>query len=668
MKQNKKIYIVAITIILAIIIVIGVIVFSKNVKKVNPEEALKQYIAYINENNYEEMYNNITENTISKEDFLARNKNIYSGIDLSNLEIEIISTEKNGKNAKITYKAKMETEAGTIEYQNDADFIKQDGKYYLNWSSNDIFPELNNEDKVRVETTKAERGKILDRNNKVIAGQGEVYLVGLVPGKLNENTEKDFEELANLLGISKEKIQKSLKASWVKDDSFVPLKSIKKDDEKLKNNLLKIAGVKLSTVSSRIYQYEGATSHLTGYIQNITAEELEENKGKGYNANSVIGRVGLEKVYEERLKGKDGVEIYIQDANGNKKKTILNIEVENGEDVKLTIDIDIQTKLYNQLKEDEGFFVVMHPKTGEILALVSTPSYDANDFVLGISTEEWNELKNSDSNPMMTRYLQSWCPGSTFKPITGAIGLTTNTLSVDDEFSYTGSAWQKDSSWGSYEITTLTPYSEAKNLRNALIYSDNIYFGQATLKIGKDNFIQSLNKIKFNENIDFALQLIKSQYSNEESINSETLLADSGYGQGQILVNPIHMASIYSAFANDGNMIKPYLEYKENKEVEYLVEGAFSKEAANIIKDDLIQVVEKGTAIDMKIDGKTIAGKTGTAELKASKEEKGETLGWFNCFSIDEDLENELLIVSMVENASDNGGSHYLIKKIRTLF
>ena len=310
----------------------------------------------------------------------------------------------------------------------------------------------------------------------------------------------------------------------------------------------------------------------------------------------------------------------------------------------------------------------MQPKTGELLALVSTPSYNPNSFALGIGTDEWNNIKNNQGNPMLARYLQSYCPGSTFKPVTGAIGLTTGSLSAEDTFQYNGLSWKKDG-WGEYDITTLTAYSGPKNLKNALIHSDNIYFAQAALQIGKKNFTEGLNKIKFNENIDIGLTTSKSQYANSGDISNEKVLADSGYGQGEILVNPIHIASIYSAFANDGNMVKPYLEAKNINTVEYLVENAFSKEAANTIKDDLIQVVEnpEGTANDMKVSGRTIAGKTGTAELKASKDAQADVLGWFDCFTTDEN-NNQLLVVSMVENGRDLGGSHYLIKKIKTLF
>lgn len=672
--MNKKTtiwIIVAIIIIATILGTIATFVLSKNKNK--PEEIWQKYIACINEQKYEEMYNMLTEDSkakISQDDFISRNKNIYDGIDMTDMQIKISSVEEeNSTTSKISYNQSMNTDAGKIEFDNTVRLTKNKEKGYLvNWSSSLIFPTLGNNDKVRIKTISAERGSIIDKNSQVLAGQGSVSSVGIVPGKLSDNKEADIEKIANLLGTTANSISKSLSASWVKDDTFVPLKKIAMDATDLKNQLLQIPGVKITTAKGRTYPLGETAAQLVGYVQTITAEELEANRGKGYTATSVIGKAGLEKQYEERLKGKDGVEIYIEGEDGTRKKDIARIDVQNGETIKLTIDSKIQTKLYNELKENEGFFVVMQPKTGELLALVSTPSYNPNSFALGIGTDEWNNIKNNQGNPMLARYLQSYCPGSTFKPVTGAIGLTTGSLSAEDTFQYNGLSWKKDG-WGEYDITTLTAYSGPKNLKNALIHSDNIYFAQAALQIGKKNFTEGLNKIKFNENIDIGLTTSKSQYANSGDISNEKVLADSGYGQGEILVNPIHIASIYSAFANDGNMVKPYLEAKNINTVEYLVENAFSKEAANTIKDDLIQVVEnpEGTANDMKVSGRTIAGKTGTAELKASKDAQADVLGWFDCFTTDEN-NNQLLVVSMVENGRDLGGSHYLIKKIKTLF
>lgn len=590
--KKKAVIISAVAVAVIALITVAILVLSK--EKQNPEEILKIYFAYIEKQNYEEMYNMVHSNT-DKEEFLKRNKNIYEGIHAKKIKIETTSIQNEKNKVIITYLTKMNTSAGDVEFENTAKLSKDDSKKYkIEWSSNLIFPELNNDYKVRVSNIEGKRGSILDRNGNILA----------------------------------------------------------------------------ETKTNREYPYKDITAHITGYVQGITAEELESKAEKGYNAHSIIGKTGLEQVYEERLKGKDGLKIYIEDNNGNIVKTIAETKGNDGEDIKLTIDINLQTKLYEKIKNDKGFFVVMNPQTGEILALVSTPSYDPNKFVTGMTNDEWNSISTNEAKPLFTRFISTWCPGSTFKPITGAIGLTTGKLSENDEFNYSGLAWQKDSSWGDHKITTLTAYSGKKNLKNALIHSDNIYFAQAVLKIGEKTFTEGLDKIKFNEDIDFELDTTKSTYSNSGRIEREATLADSGYGQGQLLVNPIHMASIYSAFVNEGNMVKPYIEYKENREKEYLVKNAFSKEAANIIKEDLIQVVESptGTAHDLKVNGVKLAGKTGTAELKASKEEKGKTLGWFDCFTVDEELDKSMLIVSMVEDGGSNGGSRYLKKIIRTLF
>ncbi len=665
-SKNKTIKTIVFVIVLTLILICGYFVF--NYLLTNPSAILEEYVSKINEEKYSEMYQMINDESkarISEEDFIKRNKNIYSGIDMANMQIIINGTKREALNkVKLDYTTKMNTSGGEITFDNSAVLTRKEKSYKINWTSNLIFPNLNDTDKVKVSSNKAIRGSIVDREGIKLATNGKASSVGIVPNKLGENKEENINIMAELLKTTPESINNKLSASWVKDNTFVPIKSIKLDDTELKNKLLTIPGVKITTIDARVYPLAEAASHLTGYVGQVTKEDLE--KKPGYSSNSVIGKTGLEKIYEEKLKGKDGLQIYIVDEQGNKKQTIIEQDKKDGEDVKLTIDSRIQKNLYNELQNDEGAFVVMNYKTGEILALVSTPSYDVNKMTLGVTTEEWKEISENAHTPMLARFLQSYCPGSTFKPLTGAIGISTGSLSEDDTFNYSGLSWQKDKSWGNFNVTTLTAYNGPKNLKNALIYSDNIYFAQATLKIGKINFINGLKKLKFGETIDFEMNLAKSKYSNSETISSEGQLANSGYGQGEILVNPVHMASIYSAFANSGNMVKPYLEYREEKNAEYLVEGAFTENASNIITEDLIQVVEKGTAKDMKINGITIAGKTGTAELKTSKEEKANTIGWFDCFTTD--YETPYLVVGMVEKANENGGSHYLIPMIRRMF
>lgn len=670
--KNKKITIGIIAILVVIAIIICAVIFIQKNDQKQAKQTLIDYMNLINEKNYEAMYEKVTNvNTIDKDTFITRNQNIYEGIDSANISIEIKEIVKEDDEYKINYHQKMYTSAGELEFDNSANMVKQDGEYKLRWSSNNIFPNLNETDRVRVETIEAKRGSILDRNKNPLAEDGKIASVGIVPGKLGDNKDENISKISELTGVSIEYINDSLNASYVKDDTFVPIKKISDTNTELKEQLLQIPGVMINKEDGRVYSLGKEAGHLIGYVQEINAEELEANEGKGYTSTSLIGKSGLEQAYEDTLRGIDGTRIYIVDEEGEEKLELKKQDKKDGEDVRLTIDSELQKNIYNQMQNDKGFFVVMEPQTGDLLALVSTPTFDSNDFVVGLTTEQWNNLNNDEAKPLYNRFIQKYCPGSTFKPVTGAIGLTLGTIDPNEDLGYSGTSWQKDSSWGNYNITTLTAYNGPKNLMNAIMYSDNIYFAQSVLKMGAENFTNSLNKLGFNEQLEFPISLAKSQYAynNGTTIEGETKLADSGYGQGDLLVNPIHMASIYSAFANEGNMINPRIEYKEADVGEVLKENAITKEAAETIKNDLIQVVENGSANDMKIEGTTIAGKTGTAELKTSSEDtESGTLGWFNCFTTNR-TEGNLLIVSMVENVQDNseGGSHYLIQKIRNI-
>lgn len=678
--KNKKIIIIVISIILILVISvgIGITIYFNNKPKNKPEDVLQVLASYINEKKYEEMYSLLSSKSkanISEEDFIKRNKNIYEGIEAENFSVDIQSIENENKLVKITYKNSMDTMSGHVDFINTATLeLNEEKEYKIDWTSNLIFPKLNTEDKVRVKTIEAKRGSILDRNGEYLATNGVASKIGLVPGKMSDNKEKDIEKIAELLNMTSDGINSELSASYVKADTFVPLKTVGKSEMELKNKLLEIKGIKIIDADERIYPQGVPTSQLVGYIQPINAEELKEKAKDGYTSSSKIGKYGLERAYESTLRAVNGSEIYIEDANGNKKTSIAKQEQKDGQDVKLTIDSKLQQTVYEQFKDDKSAVVVMNPKTGEVLVLASCPSFDSNDFSLGMTTADYKNLTENSDNLLYNRYLATYAPGSSLKPIIGAIGLTTGAFSADDDFGRSGTKWQNDSSWGDFYITTLSTYSEPANLKNALIHSDNIYFAKAALKIGGKNLINSLKNIGFGQQIEFPQTISKSSYSNSESFTNETQLANSGYGQGETLVNPIHMAMMYSAFVNEGNMIMPYLEYKENASSQmdkYYKENAFSKEAANEVRDDLIQVVENpsGTAHSAKIEGKTIAGKTGTAEIKQSKDDtEGTEIGWFNAFNVGESDENSLLVVSMVENVKGKGGSHYLLPKVRAIF
>ena len=646
-----------------------------------PEELLVEYMNHIPAQEYEQMYKMLhieASGNVSQEDFIKRNSAIYEGIEIQNMAVEIIAYDE--EQLTVTYQTSFDTVAGEISFENEAFFLEGEDGYKLVWDNSLIFPNLASTDKVRVLTTQANRGEILDRNGRVLAGKGTASSVGIVPGKL-ENREEAIAKIAELLETTPEVIEKKLSAQWVKDDSFVPIKTIPRveeiellkvepDEDVLKEkerheSLLAIPGVMISDVEVREYPLGEAAAHLVGYVQSVTAEDLEEHAGEGYTANSVIGRSGMEGLFEKELKGQNGCRIYIVNSEGKEKEELACILVQHGQDIKLTIDASLQIALYEQFQEDKSCSVAMNPYTGEVLALVSTPSYDNNDFIMGLSSEQWTALNDDEDKPMYNRFRQVWCPGSTFKPVTAAVGLESGAIDPNEDYGNVGLSWQKDASWGSYYVTTLHAY-EPVILENALIYSDNIYFAKAALKIGYEEMESSLTQLGFNAELPFEIKMAKSQYSNSESIETEIQLADSGYGQGQVLVNPLHMACIYSAFCNEGNIIKPYLVYQNEVSAEYWISGAFSSETASRVLEGTKKVVNDshGTGYAAHRDDIVLAGKTGTAEIKASKDDtSGTELGWFAVFTAEETVERPILIISMVEDVKGRGGSGYVVKK-----
>ncbi|MCI8282422.1 MAG: penicillin-binding transpeptidase domain-containing protein [Lachnospiraceae bacterium] len=683
--RKKRIRILCVTAAVTGILIIGIAVsfICFTIRKddsVSPEELLIQYMEHIPRKEYDYMYGMLdveASGNVTWEEFQKRNSAIYEGIEVKNLKVTDVVYDKERK--MVAYHTSMDTLAGTVSFENEALFLEGEEGYELVWNDSLIFPNLKASDKVRVSAEQAERGEIVDRNGSVLAGKGVASSVGIVPGKM-EDRQKALLEIAGLLEIQPEVIEKKLDAKWVKDYSFVPIKTITKIKEldlmtpepgeevlveqQRQEKLLAIPGVMISDTQVREYPLGEAAAHLMGYVQNVTAQDLEEHPGEGYTANSVIGKSGMEGLFEKELKGRDGCRICIVDADGNEKEELARIPVKHGQKIQLTIDAGLQRSLYEQFREDKSCSVAMNPYTGEVLALVSTPSYDNNDFILGLSDAQWSALNENEDKPMYNRFRQAWCPGSTFKSITAAVGLESGAVDPEEDYGNEGLSWQKDASWGSYYVTTLHEYESAV-LENALIYSDNIYFAKAALRIGAEELERALSRLGFQEEVPFEIKMAKSQYSNTEHIEREIQLADSGYGQGQVLINPLHLACLYSAFCNEGNIIKPYLVYRQEAVGEYWIPEAISPETAGRIAEGLKKVVNdpNGTGYDAHREDMVLAGKTGTAEIKVSKEDtSGTELGWFAVYT-PEETERPILLVSMTEDVKERGGSSYVVKK-----
>ena len=653
--EIKKKYIIGISV--CVLLIVSVF-FIFNQGKSN-EQVITEYFELLKKKDYKQMYQMLNQKTVytpTQKYFVEKYKEIYDDIGANNIQVKILDE----KNDIVKYQISMNTVAGTIEYKNKIGVKNEQ----IQFNNNLIMKDYKDGCKIKVTTYNPEkRGRILDRNGKVLAEDGKGYSVGLVKGKLNG--ENDYGQIAKYLETDVETIQKKMSASWIKDDSFVPIKTVSEITKNglVYNGILNISGVKISTVGIRTYPYDKVASHVVGYVQNVNAEDLKKHKNEGYNSTSVIGRSGIEAVYEKQLRGSSSGKIDLVDKNDKVIENLCALEIDKSpQDITLTIDIDLQQSLYNEYQNDKSASVALNPQTGEVLALVSTPSYSNNDFVLGLSTDKWNALNNDSNQPLMSRYKQTYTPGSTMKPITAAIGLETKTIDPDKDLG-AKDKWQKDSSWGSYYVTTLHAPSP-NNLKNAITYSDNVYFARSALNIGKDNLFKYYKNLKIGERIPFELALNKSQYINKNQKANDQLIGDSGYGQGQILMNPLQLASIYSAFVNNGSIYRPHLVEQGEQ---MWIQRVFSDKTVKTIKEDLINVIadEKGTGHAIYRDNVILAGKTGTAEIKQSQSDTtGTELGWFTVMTTDS--KQPLLITTMVEDVKDRGGSGYVVEHTKT--
>ena len=650
MKDKKK-WIIGIS---ACVLLMVSVFFVFNQGKSN-EQVVTEYFELLKKKDYKQMYQMLNPKIVytpTQKYFVEKYKEFYEEIDAKNIQIKILDEQ----DSVIEYLIYIDTLAGRITYRNKVG-VKDE---QIQFNKNLIMDGYTDGCKIKITTYNPEkRGRILDRNGKVLAEDGKGYSVGLVKGKLNG--ENDYGQIAQYLETDVETLQKKMSASWINDDSFVPIKTVSEatKNDLINKNILGINGVKISTVSIRTYPYDKVASHIVGYVQNVNAEDLKKHKNEGYNSTSVIGRNGIEAAYEEKLKGITSGKIELVDKNDKVIKELCHKEVKmSPQDITLTIDIDLQQSLYNEYQNDKSASVALNPKTGEVLALVSTPSYSNNDFVLGLSTDKWNALNNDVNQPLMSRYTQTYTPGSSMKPITAAIGLETKTIDPNKDLG-AKDKWQKDSSWGNYYVTTLHAPSP-NDLKNAITYSDNVYFARSALNIGKDNLFKYYKNLKIGEKIPFELALNKSQYINKNQKVSDQLIADSGYGQGQILMNPVQLASIYSAFVNNGSIYQPHIVQGQTKT---WIKNVFSKETTKTIKEALINAIadKNGTGHAIYHDHVVLAGKTGTAEIKQSQSDTtGTELGWFTVMTTDE--KQPILMTTVVEDVKNRGGSGYVVE------
>ncbi|WP_017690551.1 penicillin-binding transpeptidase domain-containing protein [Paenibacillus sp. PAMC 26794] len=666
---------------------IGMYLYMQNNKEaeVKPQTTVNQYIEHLQKKEFDQLYTLMTsaslqESGMNKEQFVEKYNAIYSGMEVSTVKAEVkpvdvaetasdgskTDAEKQNPDAyEVDYNLQLTTFLGEVSETHTLKMVRQEleegGKnWQINWQPSLILNDMVKGSKVRVRTLFPDRGDIVDRDGLPLATKGKMNEWGIVPEKLGDNPDQMITRIASHYQVSEDAIHKALAQTWVKPEYFVPIASTEEFDVPES-----LSGVTMQSKEIRYYPLGEAAAHLIGYVRKATKEDLDKDTEGYYRAEDWIGKAGLEQSMEKQLRGERGGLIEITDESGNARSELIRKDAVDGQNIQLTISSKQQKKLYQTLSSggDAGAMVLMNPTDGNLLALVSAPSYNPNKMVTGLTQAEWDAYSANEKLPFINRVTTRYAPGSTFKAITAAAGLMEKVTTADKTHDISGLQWRKDDSWGGYYVKRVKSLSPV-NMVDALVYSDNIYFAMEAIEMGSAKFIDGIQKFGFGDNFGLdELYLKPSQYANEAhlDLSSEVLLADTSYGQGEMLMSPIHLASSFTPFINEGKLVKPVLiEGKESTDPEVII----TPEAANTVKDALGEVVSRqgGTAHTLNSIPGGLAGKTGTAELKAKKGDKGQENGFFVVFDTDSPT---FLLSAVIEEVNGRGGSHYVVDKLK---
>jgi penicillin-binding protein 2 len=498
---------------------------------------------------------------------------------------------------------------------------------------------------IRLLPSRAPRGIIYDRKGNILVKSRPSFSITIYPWNLKqEDVAKTVKEISPIIGVKEEKIYQAIEESQ-RPFLSIPLKEDVdlKTATKILERKLSLTGVDLQVQPQRYYPDGKLLAPLLGYLGEIDKDKLRALRSKGYRLGDRIGKDGVERVYDEYLKGEDGGWQIRVNNRGQRLGVIGYEEPLPGNDLILAIDRQLQQVAWDSLEGRAGAIVVLNPQNGEILSLVSSPAYNPNLFAGSLSQEKWLSLKNDPLHPLTNRAIQGeYPPGSAFKVITAIAALERGIASPDKEFSCSGLFPFKDRvfrCWKEEGHGTL-------NLKEAIIHSCDIYFYQLGLETGVDNIVDFSQEFGLGRTsgIDLSEEekgFLPSRRWREKSLSREWFEGDTinlSIGQGYLLVTPLQMVSLISAVANGGRLYRPYLvkrilspEGEVIKEVRsrLIKEIRLKKENLDFLKESLFGVVNKqGTGWRARVKEIEVAGKTGTAENPL-----GEDHAWFIGFA-----------------------------------
>jgi penicillin-binding protein 2 len=543
--------------------------------------------------------------------------------------------------------------------------------WYLQVLEGGRFQEASDKNRIRIRPIAAPRGILFDRHGLPLVDNRPAFTLSLIPRELERDPDRrdaTLGRLASLLQIPYQELQDAV--ARVSPESFQPVRIRRglsiADMQKVEEWKLELPGVIVEVEPQRVYPNSRFAAHLLGYVREASDEQLRHGR---YRRGDMVGQTGLERLLDEFLRGKDGGERIEVDAMGRPVRLVQSSEPQPGAQVVTTVDRRVQEVAEKLMEGKTGAIVVMDPRSGDVLAMVSTPAFEIDRFTGTIDREAWLRVMKDPDFPLLNRTIQSqYPPGSVFKMVLVAAGLQEGTLTPADrvhcegEFPFGGRVfrdWKKEGH-GSVDLL------------GAVAHSCDVFFYNAGLKVGAPAMARYAAAFGFGGATGLELGgerigLIPHPRPTRKGRSpvwypGETL--NMSIGQGQLLVTPMQVARFTSAVANGGVLWKPRLVQR----IERPDRGVVWSDSGTVnghvelnpavwafLRHSMWAVVNAGgTGAAARIPGLDVAGKTGTAQMVAnSRSDKGQDHAWFASFAPARDP--EVVVVVLVERGGHGG-------------
>ena len=545
---------------------------------------------------------------------------------------------------------------------------------YLQVINGENFKKRAEDNRIRLILRQPERGNIFDRNGKLLATTRYPHSVYLWPmaHKKEESWKTIGPRLSQILGIPQKEIQQKLEKAGPNSSSLV---RIARDISlgqitALKEYESELPGVEINREAVRYYPHGAQLAHVIGYTRELTAEQLAKKKKDGYRLGDVIGQMGVERAFETTLRGEWGGQQVEVDGKGRPLKVLGVKQAKAGQDIQLTIDLDLQKSAYKALQGRTGTIIALDPYNGGILAMVSYPAFDPNVFAKqNPKPKELEAILLGRKHPMLNRAFRAYPPASTFKVVTIAAGLESGKYSPNTVLQTYGFLRFGGHRFNEWNHAGFGPLGFA----GALAWSSDTFFYQVGARVGGTELV------KWTRKFGFGVQT-GSEFSFSES---RGLVPDNAYqrklwkrdwtvgdsvnmsiGQGALLATPLQVTRMFAIPANGGYLVKPHV-LKTNEEKKKWRESVGMKPSTvKVIRKGLREVITAGTAKSVQSSAlPPVAGKTGTAEAWLPSRVKANH-AWFGGYAPAE--KPEIVVLAFAEHSGGGGGkvAAPMVKKV----